>query len=147
MDEFVKNLSSPSWWLGVFVVGLIVEMLGGSLRDWLGKLLAKISEYWALKRRIRSKKQQQLLRDLKSDDTLLCLYAMRESRYRTRALFALVLGIVFMGVALQLVDTNKWLSIFMLTLSFLNLTGALSDHASAMYVKHIVESVKQILKT
>jgi hypothetical protein len=45
MDEFLRNLGSVSWWLGVVVVGIIINVISHFIPPVLGKLSTRYSDF------------------------------------------------------------------------------------------------------
>ncbi|MDZ4057977.1 MAG: hypothetical protein U1D69_13655 [Polynucleobacter sp.] len=46
MDEISKSLLSPSWWISVVVVGVLVNLLSTYMKPPIDSLLARINSVW-----------------------------------------------------------------------------------------------------
>lgn len=100
MRAFLDNLKSPAWWLGIVVVGIVINLLSAYLKPRFDSVLARWSVYWAT----RSKQQQEerlhriaLLRDKPLEQILATSI---ELRHRVRALTFLVMGSILICGAL-----------------------------------------------
>ncbi len=65
MDAFLNNLNSPSWWIGVVVVGILINIGGYYLRKKLDSTLSRMSSWWGKRsesRRLNREKQIEYLR-------------------------------------------------------------------------------------
>lgn len=44
MGDFLKDIAKPSWWLGVVVVGLILNVVASYIRDWINHTRRSVSD-------------------------------------------------------------------------------------------------------
>lgn len=92
MDELLKLITNPVWWLTVVVAGLIINLVSSYLRDYIDKLRARFSEKWA--RRIMRKNADwaaevsRLNRSKKAQEETF----MNEIRYRISSVTFSILG-------------------------------------------------------
>lgn len=88
MEKFILNLSSPSWWISVVLVGVIVSVLGAFLKDYVEKIMSILFENWT-KRQISNKEfyENQIVMLIKDSD-------MR-AKYRFEVLRSLVISLIF----------------------------------------------------
>jgi len=49
MDDIIKELNRPSWWIGVVFFGLLVSVSANYVKEWLDKVISKYSEKRKLK--------------------------------------------------------------------------------------------------
>ncbi len=81
MNDFLKNLSSASWWIGVVVVGLIINIVSVYIKANLDSRLAKASTWWqkrSLARNENRKKEIEKLRKNPHGQIMLALAALRD---------------------------------------------------------------------
>ena len=148
MEEFAKNLSSLSWWLGVVAVGLVLNVASAYLKTPLDNALSAISTRWnSRSRRLREAREARINQVVESDRHLQLLIA-DELRDRLRAVHTTLLAVflilfyvfvrirvpsaealstdVFLSVALK---AFYWVSLLMLFLSMQAFTRAMSSRS------------------
>ena len=96
MNEFLVNLSSLSWWLGVVVVGILINVVSPYLNRWLERTLLKTSSTFRRRAIQLSEQRSKKIAELKVDPHKQILYAFKEQRLRIRALYGTVGGISVM---------------------------------------------------
>lgn len=101
MTKLTEYLSDPGWWLGVVVVGLIINVASVYLIRRLDAQLSRISERW--RARSEQARADRLLRvDLiRTSERELFLHLFRELRLRERAVWQLVNGLGFLMLGLN----------------------------------------------
>lgn len=104
MEEFLRNLQSPSWWAGTIVVGILVNLL----TPFISRILESLSNSWADKRRKdrekKEKKQHDIAVAIRTSQIHMLLIVAHEQRDRSRALFWALFSCFCMGVSLYLVQ-------------------------------------------
>jgi hypothetical protein len=104
VDEIVKVLSSPAWWISVVVVGIAVNIVSAYLKPYLDSRLSRFSGWW----RVRSEKQKALRRAtidrLRRSEHEQLLASLDDLRDRSRSLYMLVFGVFMMLL-------QEWLNI------------------------------------
>jgi hypothetical protein len=75
MESFAENLSSPSWWISVILVGIVISYLGNLITRMMDKFFSTISSNWRNRsEKVRTEREAQIqilvqnpseLRDLK----------------------------------------------------------------------------------
>jgi hypothetical protein len=102
MNEFLSNLSSLSWWLGVVVVGIGINILSPYLNKGLEKILIRTSTNFRNKAMERSEKRKSRIDELKANQHKQIMFAFKEQRLRIRSLDGFVSGtlISFLGIFL-----------------------------------------------
>jgi len=53
MNEFVTSIKSPSWWIGVFLVGVVTSVIAAYAKPRTDALLSKLSRSWAVRTQAR----------------------------------------------------------------------------------------------
>jgi len=59
MDELLKNLTSLSWWIGVVIVGFLVNISSSYFKPWFDKISSRYSE----KKKLESEERQRVFED------------------------------------------------------------------------------------
>lgn len=95
MEEFMNNLSSPSWWAGVVIIGILLNVLSGYLKDGLDKGSSRVSRWWANRSEKSRKERNELLNSLRNDKQEQILLASREIILRLQSIAFLVVGVLF----------------------------------------------------
>jgi hypothetical protein len=148
LDDFLKGLASPSWWMGVVIVGIIINVLSAYLKKPLDKLFGSISSGWRERSERKSKERNDLIDTLKSDESLLVLFALTENRYRTRSVGFLLMSFAMFSGSILLAETTIIASIAGLIFALLAALSGIHDHAEAIRIHSIVkdsnEKYKQI---
>ncbi|MCY0856017.1 hypothetical protein [Cupriavidus sp. D39] len=100
MEEFLKNLQSPSWWVGTIVVGILVNLA----TPLISRSLEKFSSSWADKRRKqreeRDKRHHKLAVAMRTSPSWMLLIVAQEQRNRSNAIIWALFACFCMGVAL-----------------------------------------------
>jgi hypothetical protein len=94
MEEFINNLSSPSWWIGVVVIGILLNLLSDYLRQSLDKGSSRISRWWANRSEQSRRKRNEQLDVLRSDKQEQILLSTKEIVYRLQSIFFVTLCIL-----------------------------------------------------
>jgi hypothetical protein len=100
MRAFLDNLKSPAWWLGIVVVGIVINLISAYLKPRFDSVLARWSVYWAT--RSTQQREERLHRIALLRDKLLDqIFATSiELRHRIRALTFLLMGSILICGAL-----------------------------------------------
>ncbi|MGC1377284.1 MAG: hypothetical protein WA821_13725 [Anaerolineales bacterium] len=95
MSEFLSNLSSVSWWLGVVVVGIGINIISPYFKIGLEKILIKTSNNFRNKALERSEKRKRRIDELKANQHKQIMFGFKEQRLRIRALYEFLCGLLF----------------------------------------------------
>ena len=95
MDEFSKNLSSLSWWLGVVVVGLLLNIASAYLKAPLDRILSAMSTSWNLRSETLRASRDAQIKLVRESDRELQLLIAEELRDRLRAIHTTLLAVFF----------------------------------------------------
>ena len=110
MTDFLSSLSSPSWWLGVVIVGLLINLIAAYLKPRLDRWLGGSSRWWETRTEKRRRARQARIRKLREsqhEQTMAALEALRS------ALLGVVLLMMAAILAVCLVELSKhWKSSF-----------------------------------
>lgn len=96
MDEFTKSFSSINWWLGVVLVGILLNVLSAYLKPVIDALFSNASSWW----RNRSEKARSarafLVAELRNDKHKQILMLADENRKRLRSIAILIFSLMFL---------------------------------------------------
>lgn len=93
MDELYKNLGSLSWWVGVVVVGVILNLVSTYLKSPIDALLSAASSYWRRRSERSRNIEAQKIEELRDDPNARNLLLAEEIRCRLRHLSFLLFAI------------------------------------------------------
>jgi hypothetical protein len=108
MDEVLKNLSSVSWWVGVVLVGLAINLIAAYLKPRLDGTLSSVSKRWATKSAVRRGEREARIRALIASEHEQLLNRTEELRLRVRSFGYCFQAIVLMLAALWLILGDSW---------------------------------------
>lgn len=155
MDEFLVNLSSLSWWLGVVVVGILINIISPHLNNGLERILIKTSSSFRMRVMERSERRNKKIAELKADQHKQLMFAFKEQRLRIRSLdgavgglalaaFGFVLGVL--SALLLLIDKSQTgLSITFIIISGLGILYGLSKLIISFNDTRKVVEIRNIL--
>ena len=110
MDEFSKSISSLSWWLGVVVVGILLNIISAYLKSPLDRLFSGVSGWWRTRSDVERSKRAAAIAKLSGNFEEQIVLAHTETRHRLRGtLFALVtvfMLVLYLSVKLSLVGAT-----------------------------------------
>ena len=128
MDSIAKAVSDPSWWFTVIIVGLVVAVVGGLLKDGLRTAIRQLIARYRQGKEVRTRTDQQYVDFLAAHPHLLQIEFTKigtDWSYLV-GLMVLFLGLPAFAVALQ---TNPDFHVFRLHLvnerALARLTGVL----------------------
>jgi hypothetical protein len=94
MEEFVKNISSTSWWISVVLVGITINIFSSYLKPLLDSKIAKFS---LSKKMANEKKEQEwmcLVEKIGIDKHVYMTQAFKDIRLRNKALINFIISIL-----------------------------------------------------
>ena len=92
MDEFVKSLSSLSWWLSVVVVGILINLVSAYLKPRIDHRLLLTSSWWRKRSQERIERYEKELARLWETPHEEILLAIEGMRMRTEAIVSMILS-------------------------------------------------------
>jgi hypothetical protein len=94
MAEFLRDLTAPSWWLSVVVVGIAINLASAYIKPRLDERVGTFSA----KRHLRTQQQRQartkLVAQLAADEIELQFIAFSEIRHRLRSIMLMLMGVM-----------------------------------------------------
>lgn len=103
MDELTKNLSSPYWWIGVVVVGILINLASAYLKPALDRWLSRMSVWWRNQSAKRKARYEKEIEALMGSAELQRNYEHAELKCSLQALFGIgfaILLLLFKVIAL-----------------------------------------------
>ena len=80
MNDFFRSLSSPSWWVGVVIVGILINLVSAYLKPRLDRRLSGWSRWWATRTEEQRRSRQariQKLRESQHEQTMAAIAGLR----------------------------------------------------------------------
>ncbi len=97
METFLKNLTSPYWWVSVVIVGITINLTSIYLQKKLDSQLSNASSWWRKRSEKETRKQLQEVERLKNNQQAQILMAFTEVRHHLKSIGALVATIFCLG--------------------------------------------------
>jgi len=94
VDDFYKNILTPSWWIGVVIVGIIINMASAYMKSLVDKFGAKASDGIRRRSREATERRKNWIDFLRTDQHAQLVLHAREQRLRTQANTALLLSVL-----------------------------------------------------
>lgn len=136
MDRFIHEISSLYWWIGVVIVGIVINIASSYIKKIMESSLSGVSSYWERKQTKRAAKIAKKIEILKGNSELRVIYALRESRYRIRALSFFISAILLMAMG----SLGKgYVSVAFFVFGSIGMLVSLDDHREAMKIANLVE--------
>jgi hypothetical protein len=92
MKEFLNNLTSAGWWIGVVIVGILINLVSAYIKSKLDSRLADASTWWqkrSLAQKEKRQKEIERLNDNPHEEVMLALAGLRD---RIRCTLFILLG-------------------------------------------------------
>jgi hypothetical protein len=105
MKDFLNNLSSINWWIGVVVVGILINLISGYIKSKLDSRLSNASTWWQKRSSVQKEKREKALEMLRNNPHEQVMLALAGLRDRMRCIFFSVLGSL-VGVLTVLSNIN-----------------------------------------
>ena len=147
MDDLLKFLTSPSWWIGVVLVSLLINLASAYIKSPLDGFLSNVSRRWS-ERSARSKqKRAALVASLAADKHKQLLYLAEESRCRFRELLWVALAIFllvafvadsFLSNSPYVSADHPWLKTVILVVLLFSLISSFSQRFEAIRLASLV---------
>src|SRR5712692_2460018 len=94
MEELARNLGSPSWWVGVVVVGILLNVISAYLKPPIDKALSTVSRSWRIRSVALRARRAKLIEELRANRHLQLLFLAAEARHRSRGVVFLLLSLI-----------------------------------------------------
>ena len=129
MDELLKSLRSPAWWVGVVLVGVITSIIAAFVKPWLDRMLLSVLRWRSTRTLLRREQfEKRVLAALASD--------AEESRLRFETLRSLLTGIFYflvgslgaaLGVLFKITTHARFLALVPLIIGLIPITWCVQE--------------------
>lgn len=100
MNDFLNNLSSLGWWLGVVIVGLLINLVAAYLEPRFGIFMTRTSTWWAKRSAPQRTARDKRINRLRSSEHEQVLVGIRLIRYLLMSVQTFLFAIMFVLVHL-----------------------------------------------
>ena len=97
MSEFWLQIQTPSWWVGVVIVGILINLISDYAKPQLDKYMSRTFIWWSLRSEQRRSARNKIIEKIKVDSQERNIYIAHEMRYRLRSIEAFLMGIICFG--------------------------------------------------
>lgn len=94
MSDFWSQIKSPSWWLGVVIVGLLINLISAYVKPPLDKGLGFLFNWWSTRNKSLRDNQTALVERIKTDSQEQNIFIAHEIRYRLKSTDSLLLAVL-----------------------------------------------------
>lgn len=110
MNEFISYVQSPAFWLGVLVVGVLVNLIAAYLKPHIDKSLSSVSARWAKKVEELERKRMARIKTLRGDKHKQLVASRRQVEHLIESVHSLALAAIMMlaGIGLKVFDPESW---------------------------------------
>lgn len=147
MDRLLEEFSSIYFWVGVVLVGILINIASTYIRKYIEYWLAGISSSLRQKREDRIAEDDRIIQALIESQDLRIIYQFREIKYRIRSLFFFVACLAFMAFAFYFNSFDEFI-LLTIVISIIALLAALfgmQDQQAAIRLSEFLHaSVKDI---
>ena len=143
MDEFVKGLSSPSWWVGVVIVGILINIISTLLIKFFNFLLKQTSESWRNKENVKNIERLKTINKIKSNEKFLYFYMLGEIRYMVCGASYCIFSLCCFFGAVQISKSYMLISIIGLIAATLVLHIGFRDFSKAIRFHYLIKEASE----
>ncbi|MDY7227368.1 hypothetical protein [Hyalangium rubrum] len=93
MDEFIKDLTSARFWVGVVAVGIVINLVSPLLQKALARSSSGLLSYWRSRSRFQQQIQDALIQRFRASEHEQVMAAIAGLRHLVRAVFAFGLAV------------------------------------------------------
>lgn len=98
MDEILNNLTSLSWWFGVVVVGVAVNILTGGVQVGTASLTSKYAKFARLRSFKAKRSHLTAVQGVRHDERIFHLYVSHKAYMVGSSIWWMVAGAMFIGM-------------------------------------------------
>lgn len=152
MNELLRNISSPSWWVGVVIVGILINLISAYLKPRIDGIVSKFSTRRRNQLAADREFRKATVERLRADPHEQVMAVASELRWRMRSLGAMLLGAVciicYIGVAspnsgLAAGSAQTVLRIAFQGMAAVILLLAMSELLSAMRIRNLLYEARK----
>ena len=93
MNEIFETLTTPQWWISVVIVGIAINIFSAYLKPLLDNRFSTMFSWWKVRTEKQRKERSELINKVRNSQQEQILISIDDIRNRSRANFALLLGI------------------------------------------------------
>ncbi|MCJ7635824.1 hypothetical protein MUP77_25965 [Candidatus Bathyarchaeota archaeon] len=143
MKEFVESLSSPAWWIGVVVVGILINIASAYLKPRIDTTLAGISVWSSQRTQKRKEHREKLIELLAKNPQKQLIFAHRAMRHleRSNGFMLQSIILVVLGSLFRFVVSVAPLAYALWFIAAVAVMMSLDDYRCAWQIGRIVDSL------
>ncbi|EGR0027702.1 MULTISPECIES: hypothetical protein [Vibrio harveyi group] len=134
-NSFFTNLSSLDWWIGVVVVGLVINILSAYLKPALDSFLSNLSYKWVSRNKRSADQRKKWIKELQDNEHEQVLCYLEFINQKIWSIMYLMVAFVFFWM-LEKLETMSVLGltiiyvsiVFSLLLAFLSLHSGMTHY-------------------
>ena len=133
MRQFLNDVSSLSWWIGVVIVGILVNLASEYFRRRLDRAIGQLSTSWAARSEKRRRMRTEMVEHLRTDRHEQVLAAVQEVSWRVKAIEVAAAGITAVLIAIAARQVLPQGTLTRVVLACLFAIGAINILLSLVY--------------
>ncbi|WP_129125907.1 hypothetical protein [Geomonas oryzae] len=102
MQDFLKNITSTSWWVGVVIVGIVINLVSSYLKPYLDEQMSKMSASKKALLDMKSQELKLLVLSIQNDKHTYIVESFNDLRHRNRALALFIMSVLLFALSQQL---------------------------------------------
>lgn len=141
MEKFIQDISTVYWWLGVVLVGIVINLMSGYLKKFIEKYINKFSDSRLKAKQNYSESFHKKVEILSRSESLKILYSNSETNLRVRSLVFLTTSMFSFVLANNMMDRSDSLPAYLfLLLSVATILMGMADHKKSMEIKELISA-------
>lgn len=141
MTDFLADLQSVRWWLGVVIVGILVNVLGNYFHIFLGARLAATSTWWGNRQKAKDLEYKADLESLRSKPQEVNALESSEKRSLLRSIESLIKSFAWGVLTIFFVTINapSWITIPLLLMFAVSWILYIFQHRAAIRTENLLK--------
>jgi hypothetical protein len=142
MDSITQNLGSVNWWVGVVIVGILINLISAYLKKPADKFLSGFSNWWSTRTEKQRREREIRIQKMRvsPSEQILASLEMLHLRVRVNYWVLLFLFCVVIVVFEDLAHRTGWTHMAIKIFGLFPAIGALNDY------KDVIRSKMEILE-
>ena len=153
MADFINNLTSINWWIGVVIVGLVIHIAGTYLKSPIDRLVSSISTKYQTRSKAKKAEREKEIMNLVGNKHEQILYVSKTNFtlvisviWHLFAMFFFIVGILLQGFGGHMIGKEslefKILLCIIFTITALSMFRATSKYTKAIDERQILKEAK-----
>jgi len=147
METLQDNLKSASWWLGVVLVSILINIISAYLKSRTDSLFSKFSTKWRLRSIARKEAEKAELDYLQSNPCEHVFLGLQELRHRVRSGAYLVFGFMLGTFGIPLLEQDDLFlrasAVFFMLLAIVALLISGFEHSWAVRLQRLLTDARK----